>query len=317
MANILITGSSGFIGRVLTKTLFENHKVYGIDIVHPKYNGGYMNSYLVLDYASIVNKETIRNFILRHNIDTVVHLAAISNITDCETFPKECSRVNVAGTQLLIDTMKDAGVNNIIFASSAAVYGNYHKAITENILLNPINIYGMSKMDGEVLIANSKLNYMNLRFFNVCGTDKNCTLGEDMFPSHIISKAVKHSIYNSTFTLNGNTYNTSDGTCVRDYIDVQDVCNVMKTIIENSLYKNEAINVGSGKGISNLQILKAIEKETKNGLSWVVGSKRTGDPDFLVANTEKYDIMVPYILQHTNLIDIIKNTETWYRKVSV
>ena len=188
--------------------------------------------------------------------------------------------------------MSDHNVKFIIFSSSAAVYGNVKKTpITEDFTIRPHNVYGSTKYISEEIIKNfseaKKINFWNLRYFNVAGADGELEIGENHKPeTHLIPLLIEAIIKKKKFNLYGNNYNTNDGTCIRDFIHVEDIAYAhilaLKKLFKNKL--NQSINLGSGIGYSVKQIVVETEKQLNTKAKIQINSRRIGDPEKLTAS---------------------------------
>jgi len=215
---------------------------------------------------------------------------------------------NVLGTYNLLESMSINKIKFIVFSSSAAIYGNVKKTpITENFNLKPENVYGSTKLIGEEIIKNfsdaKKINFCNLRYFNVGGADSEMEIGENHKPeTHLIPLLIEAIIRKKQFNLYGNNYNTKDGTCIRDYVHVEDIANAhilaLKKILK--LEVNDSINLGSGIGYSVKQIIKETEKQLKSKTNIKINPRRNDDPEKLTAS-----------------IKLAKKKINWYPKKSI
>lgn len=242
--NILITGHKGYIGSALMRVLSQTahiNKVVGYDIV---------------DGDDILDYNRLRDVMIVNKPDIVIHLAAISSISSCNSNPKQAFMTNGKGTKNVLDAMKEAGCDHIIYASTSSVYGNNYNTLTETTPLNPFSVYGLSKLVGEHAICNHfdyKQNhggYLIYRMFNVAGTsgfsdiDSKVTGGYDRLFGALES---------GNITIYGDDYPTFDGTCERDYISLIDVCNAYIRGINLLACKfnvREVVNICSGHSIS-------------------------------------------------------------------
>jgi len=292
---LLITGGAGYIGSVLTAYFIDNgHEVVilddlttgsAIDVRASFINGG------ILDKPKLLNA--------LNKVDAVIHCAAKSLVEESVSNPKQYSQVNTAGTHLLLEAMIESGVDKIIFSSTAAVYGDSSvQPISENADVNPINPYGQSKFAAEQVISefSSKgIAAITFRYFNVAGSYKNSKgelfIENHQDETHLIPKILKNTIengLNSKVEIYGNDFPTKDGSCVRDYLHVQDLAHAHLLAIDKlEEGVSKVFNLGSGVGYSVFEVLSEIEKVVGVKLNKVSSPARAGDPVVLLAAIDK------------------------------
>lgn len=254
MKKILITGSSGYIGQHLVKVLKNIYNLEGIDKIY--------NTNLKLNVIDINDL----NYQIEDNYDTVIHLAALVNVGESVNNPTAYYQTNVFGT---INILKNVKFNNFIFASTGAAEQLYSP-------------YGISKKAAEEIVTeycttNNK-PFTIFRFYNVIGQDGFDPSNPDGLFFNLI-KAVK----TKEFSLYGNTYNTLDGTCIRDYVHVNEVCHAIKLAIETPSLTVE--NLGHGKGYSVLEIVEKFKKANNVDFKIIIKDKRNGDLERSVLST--------------------------------
>jgi UDP-glucose 4-epimerase len=216
---------------------------------------------------------------------------------------------------------KDAGVQRIVYSSSAATYGDGHAVFDESITNKPVSPYGRTKMIGEWIIEDYCRAYgmsaVALRYFNVCGADLDGEFGQRSKPSHIISVGITRAIQGESITINGDDFATEDGTCERDYVHVVDVAraNIAALVADVDVFS--AVNIGSGKGYSNLQIVEAINRYTNRRLFFNVGPARAGDPARLVCDNSRAQKLLNWQPEHSDLKTIIETAAAWHERNSV
>ena len=256
---IFITGSAGYIGHHLVK-FFKKKKfqVYGCDLKIKNRNN---NNFIKSDFSS----DRVIRFIKSKNINHIIHLAALTEIKKDRNYSIRCNRVNYLQSKIFYQKIYKNKIflKNFIFASSAAVYGKSENIrIKENHSTKPISMYGKSKLKFERYLLDNKKNFVNnlfiCRFFNVVGGDLLKIKKKNSLFNYIF-KSIKNR---KNFYINGRNYNTSDGTTVRDYIDVDILSKFINCLI-NKKTKNikKVYNVGSGIGLSILEILKYLSSE--------------------------------------------------------
>lgn len=319
--NILVTGGAGYIGSHTVKELIkQKHKVivyddlsYGHQQAIPK------NAYFVAGNLSEVNK--LDKLLKKEKIQAVIHFAGFIQVGESVKNPAKYFYNNVCLGTILLDLMAQNNIHYLIFSSSAGVYGNPKKIpISETDPTNPINTYGKTKLMFEQILESfsiaHKINYCALRYFNASGANADGAIGEDHHPeTHIIPLIIKSALENKPFTIFGNDYKTPDGTCIRDYIHVDDLAdahikalNLIKTKSKNFIF-----NLGLGKGFSNLELVKTVEKISKKKIKIVYGARRPGDPDKLIANPAKAHKELHWQPRYKTIDSIIKTAYHWHK----
>lgn len=323
----LIIGGAGYIGSHTTYELIEKgNEVVILDnfssgsknLVHPKaklYNGD-LKDKKILDVIFEENEK----------IEIIINFAASIIVNESVSKPLKYYLNNTFSTMVLLEAMKKYHKKFLIFSSTAAVYGlKTDKPILEEDELNPINPYGKSKLMSEIMIQDfaksNKINFAILRYFNVAGARQDNAIG--LFPkeghkiTHLIP-AISSFVFdeaNNSLNIYGDDYETRDGTCVRDYVHVQDLAKAHHLAAEY-IFKNKEdliLNVGSKKGFSVLEVIKMFEKLLNKTIKYKISKRREGDPPFLVANSEK-------ILKKLNfkndfdLENIVKTELAWRKK---
>ena len=310
---IIVTGASGYIGSQLCKEISKSNENYLIALDRNQLRHNYYNEKHLGEFQNFFSKN------LFSGIDCVIHLAGSSLISPSMKDPRKYYENNVmASIQLLNECIRN-NVKNFIFASSASVYGNNNKQICkEDDLCVPLSPYARSKYMVENIINDYtnayKLNAVCLRLFNVAGADRDLEFGPSQHSTHIISRLIKSTLKSESFTLNGNNYKTRDGSCIRDYIHVEDVA---KGILKASQFviKNQGFNlfnIGEGNGFSNLEIIKSIKINTPLKPNILVGPPRTEDASILIADTKLSNDNLCWHT-HFGLEEIIKTSYEWYK----
>ncbi len=310
MIKILITGSSGYIGNALSLYLKKDFVIKGLD----KNNSGNFKS----EKIDLLNFKKLDRFIKSYQPNIVIHLAAQS-LVDENINKKKYFLNNVVATKNLIFCLKKNKINNLIFSSTAAVYKYKNIPLKERDILKPVSSYAKTKKECEKLIKKSNLNYIILRFFNVCSSLKinNKIVGELHKPeTHIIPTIVYKSFFKSKIYIYGNTYKTKDGTCVRDYIHIHDICSAIKKCIikmKNVNQIKEIINIGSQSKTTNLEILNLVKKITKSSLSYEFTGNRKGDIAYLSCSVAKAKKILNWKPINSKIEKIIKDEIVWVK----
>ena len=259
-------------------------------------------------------------------IDAVIHFAALAYVGESVERPLDYWRTNLGGTLSLLTAMESAGVRRLIFSSTCATYGIPDAAaipIEESCPQHPINPYGAAKLAAERAIAdhqNSILRgggdfaYAALRYFNVIGSDPRGSIGEDHRPeSHLVPSCLLAILgRRDSLCIMGDDYPTNDGTCVRDFVDVGDLCEAHLAAL-HALTAREALmlNVGTGRGHSVLEVLQACERVCGHAVPAVRGSRRAGDPPKLVSNPAQIQRILHWSPAVATLDESISNAWRW------
>lgn len=304
----LITGGAGYLGSHLAKTLKKaGWKVVGLG--HKRHT---LNPYFdMMHYADIRDQDALHDLFGRIKFDVVVHLAARIEAGISFQEPTEFYSVNTGGTCNLINVMSKHGVKNLVFSSTAAVYKAKNSPILESDEKFNNSPYGNSKLCAEQAIEASGLNYVIFRYFNLTGADPDGEFGEAHEPeTHLIPRLIENL---NNFQLNGNDYNTPDGTCIRDYVHVSDVAeahiNAANYLLEGN--KSITMNLGTGRGHSILEMITALESITNQKVNYTVTPRRSGDADSLVADTTIAKKVLNYSPKY-DIVDILKTAYEWH-----
>lgn len=306
--NILVTGGAGYIGSIVVKSLIsQGYEVIVVDNLS-KGKKELVDSKAKFYGIDLTDKNALNEIFNENKIKAVIHIAGYKSVEESMENPEKYSD-NITGTKNLLDSMVKHKVKKIIFSSSAAVYGlPTENVVTENSPLTPINVYGMTKVECEKLLEeyNRKLgvNYISLRYFNVAGDGGLNYIDPDaknIFP--IIMEVITGK--RDKFTIFGNDYNTKDGTCVRDYIDVNDL--VEAHILALKTNYTGIINLGSGKGFSVQEVVDAFISASGKGFKYEFGSKRKGDPDILIASNKRAKDILSWTPKK-DINDMVKST---------
>jgi UDP-glucose 4-epimerase len=293
---VLITGGRGYIGMNLTHFLLsEGFKVHNLDMLQTSPFGPLPRDVVqtVLDLTDGTATQELEKSLRKLNKNaTVIHLAGLKSVEESFSKEFEYRETNFEATRYLIEAMKRSGLSRLIFASTAAIYGDIKdpEPISENVQTTPISPYAQSKIDAERIIRTAHdewgLNYSTLRFFNVAGSILPNLIeysGKNLIP--IILRAMKAEV---SFNVFGDKFDTKDGSAVRDYIHIEDLCNAHLKVIEKLKTQSIGeINVGSGKGYSVFEIIHTLEQLSGKKIKYKVESARAGDAPAVVADITK------------------------------
>jgi len=294
---LLITGGAGFIGSVLTAYLLDHgYEVVVVDDLSTGHSKA-LDSRASLIQASILDKPALVAALV--GINTVIHCAARSLVEESVSSPELYHQVNTEGTRVLLEAMNEADVLNIIFSSTAAVYGDSKiQPILESGEINPVNPYGKSKIASERLISASCSNgfaAITFRYFNVAGSYQSSIgqlhVEDHKNETHLIPKIMKNYIKNKEkiqVEIYGDSWPTKDGSCIRDYLHVADLAHAHLLALDAlKVGKNQVFNLGSGSGYSVFEVINEIENVVEGKFSKVVTPNRPGDPPALLADIDK------------------------------
>lgn len=319
--NILVTGGAGYIGshtvRMLRK-MGKNVVVY--DSLATGHRDSVKNEIFVK--GDIFDSELLQDTIKRYSIDSVVHFAAYSLVGESMEKPEKYYHNNVVGTLNLLDVMLKNNVKKLVFSSTAAVYGEPESIpIPEDISKKPTNVYGRTKLMMENVMEDYSrvlgLKYIALRYFNACGADEAGDIGEDHNPeSHLIPLVLKTCLGKiDSIKIYGDDYPTKDGTCIRDYIHVNDLAEAHILALE-ALYdgkKSSAYNLGNGSGFTVKEIIKAAEEVTGIIIKKEVVERRAGDPAVLIASSDKISKELNWKPKYRDINSIIETAWRWHK----
>ncbi len=291
---VLITGGCGYIGsHVVKQLLAEGEKVIVLDHLAQGHTSAIEHDSLT--FGSYGGSSILRRLFKTYDIDTVIHLGASACVPDSVINPRKYYHNNVANTLVLLDNMVEHGVKRMIFSSSAAVYGDIDHPATEDDALTPMNPYGWTKMMIEQVLADYEVAYdlkhISFRYFCAAGAHPDGTIGEHHNPeNHLIPNVIRTLLEQQpTFRLYGNEWNTPDGTCIRDFVHVCDIANAhiagLKALRAGD--KSDVYNLGSQRGYSVLEIIRALERLTGLTVPIEYCDARPGDPPKLIADTCK------------------------------
>lgn len=325
---ILVTGGAGYVGSHCVLALLE--KEYEV-IIFDNLSTGHIETintlkkYGKLSFikGDLLNESDLNQLFLSNKIDAVIHFAALSQVGESVINPIKYYRNNVVGTLNLLDAMINNDVKQIVFSSTAATYGEpKYIPIDENHPQEPINPYGQTKLMIEHIMDDYDKAYglksVRLRYFNVAGADAKTRIGERHNPeTHLIPNILKSAFENAkTFEIYGSDYNTKDGTCVRDYINVEDL--VQAHLLALEYLKNGGctnfFNLGTKEGNTVKEVFNLCEKITKQKIPVTIKSKREGDPAKLVADTSKVKKILGWLPTKT-LENNIKSAYQWECKL--
>lgn len=323
---VLVTGGAGYIGSHVVKALGETgYEVLTYDNLSSGNRWAVLYGNIVV--ADMADKDALSRVMHDFSPDAVMHFAASIVVHESVVYPLKYYRNNTANTLNLIEVMEECGINRFIFSSTAAVYGIPEEVpVKEDAPMNPINPYGSSKMMTELFLrdiafASSDFRYVSLRYFNVAGANKDHRIGQAYKEStHLITRALKTAKGEfEKLQIFGTDYQTPDGTCIRDYIHVDDLANAhllaLKHLVENG--ESEIFNCGYGYGYSVREVVDTAKKVTGINFKVEETARRQGDPPALVADCSKIKQRLNWHPQYDDLEYIIKTAWEWEKKYHI
>ncbi len=318
---VLVTGGAGYIG---------SHCCRALDaagyrpVVYDNFSTGH-RSFVAgsLVTGDLRDSARLAQAFARHDIAAVMHFAASSLVGESVADPQKYYMNNLAGTLSLLDAMREAGCDRLVFSSSGAVYGNADsKALPESYPCEPINPYGTSKWMIERILADYRrahgLGSFALRYFNASGADASGGIGEKRdHETHLIPRAMMAlQGHVRDFAVFGDDYDTPDGTAIRDYVHVTDLAAAhvaaLKLLMQG--HAGSACNLGTGTGVSVHEILSAIAAETGREVPYVIKPRRAGDPACLVADPTAARATLQFRPVHSDLATIVRTAWAWHQK---
>lgn len=319
--SILVLGGAGYIGSHAVYQLIDEQKeIVVIDnlqtghrqAVHPKatfYEG------------DIRNRQFLRSVFEKEHIEAVIHFAASSLVGESMTNPLHYYDNNVYGTQILLEVMTEFNVDYIVFSSTAATYGEPEQVpITEKMTTKPTSTYGETKLAMEKMMKWTEqahnIKFVSLRYFNVAGARESGEIGEDHDPeTHLIPIILQTALgQRDVITIFGDDYDTPDGTCIRDYIHVDDLIEahlLALNYLQNG-GQSDIFNLGSSQGFSVKEIIDTARKVTRKEIPSKIGKRRPGDPSTLIASSEKAQEILSWNPTHTSIKNIITDAWNWH-----
>jgi len=316
---VLVTGGAGYIGSHVVQQLGEaGYEVIVYDNLSTGFPWAVLSGSLVVGDLSDQGK--LDEVFSDHQFDAVLHFAANIVVPESISDPLKYYRNNTANTLSLVETCKRHDVNKFVFSSTAAVYGIPDcDSVTEADRLAPINPYGFSKMMSERILmdyaAVSDLNYVILRYFNVAGADHLGRLGQAMpEATHLIKVACEAALAKRPgMSIFGDDYPTPDGSCVRDYIHVEDLASAHLDALTYLNQNNDSLtlNCGYGHGFSVNEVIETVKKISGKDFPVTQSGRRAGDPPCLIADNTKIKAMLGWQPRYADINTIVKTAFSW------
>lgn len=318
---VLVCGGAGYIGSNMVAMLAQS----GFEpVVFDNLSKGYKEAISGFEFVEgdLADYELISQTLKKYKIEAVMHFAALIEVGESVEQPIRYYGNNVCNTHVLLSAMEKAGVDKFVFSSTAAVYGiPEHVPITEDCPREPINPYGQTKLAVERMCRwqsrAGKLSYAALRYFNACGAGGNGRFGESHRPeSHLIPLIIQAAMgKRDAIEIYGTDYETKDGTCVRDYIHVEDLCAAHLLTLNKLGENNEIIcNLGNGKGYSVREVIDAVRRVSGKDFKVIESPRRAGDPTILTADATKAKSELGWKIKFGELEEIVATAWQWHNE---
>ena len=324
MKNILLTGGAGYIGSHVANLLIDQG--YDLTIIDSLITG---NKTLINPKAKFINCDIadlkyISEILINKKFDIVMHFAGLIRVDESVKEPEKYNEFNFEKAKIFLDTCFKHGLKKVIFSSTASVYGNPIKNnVSENEDLNPLNPYAETKLKLENFIINKskseEISYIILRYFNVAGADEKLRSGLiSKYSTHLIKIASEVAVgKRDEIIINGDDYETKDGTAVRDYIHVSDLADIhlisAKYLLEQK--QSNIFNCGYGNGYSVKEVINTYNKILNKKIKFKIGPRRPGDSKMVVADPSKFNKTLNWKPKFKNLEYILKTAYEWEKKL--
>ena len=320
---ILVTGGAGYVGsHAVLALLDKGMDVVVLDNLSTGHRDLVGNATLVV--GDLTDKSFVESVFEKFPIEGVFHFAAKSIVPESMETPDTYYRNNIIGTINLLSTMKNHDVDKLVFSSTAAIYGEPDQIpITEESPKKPQNVYGHTKLFIEEILKQYfrayALKSVSLRYFNAAGADPEGRAGEDHNPeTHLLPIAFNVALgKRKEFTIFGNDYPTTDGTCIRDFIHVSDLAEAHLLAfekLESGELSCHSFNLGSEKGYSVNQIVQTVKDITGRDFPVTYGERRAGDPAILIASSQQAHEKLQWRPKYSNLESIVSTAWMWHKK---
>lgn len=315
---VLLTGGAGYVGSACLRWLLKaGHDAIAFDDLSEGNAAAVPEERLVV--GSIEDRTALEKVLSDHQIETVMHFAAVASVPDSIAQPEHYWRINVLGTKNLLDAMRAQGISTLLFSSTASTYAfDNPMPIVENARLDPQVPYGTTKLSAERMIADYgrayDMGYTFLRYFNASGADPDGEFGEDRRQeSHLIPLVLQAATgRRECVYIFGDDWDTRDGSCVRDYVHTDDLGQAHQLAMESLRPGQGRIyNVATGTGTTVWEVLRACEEVVGREIPHQVAPRREGDPAALVASSEKLRNELGWQPRHEDVKDIVASAWAW------
>ncbi len=318
--NVLVTGGAGYVGSVVVEVLLrEEFSVAVVDSLVEGHRAAVPGDIPFIE-ADIADRDIMKKTFAEHNIDAVIHMAGETLVSKSMTHPEDYFVNNVSKGIELLEAMRETGVRRIIFSSTAALFGNPEfTPITEDHPTNPINAYGRSKLMFEQMLqwyyTAHGLNHICLRYFNAAGATADH--GEDhMVETHLIPIVLQTALgRRDHLDIFGTDYETRDGTCIRDYMHVEDLAMAhVEALRRMDEIGPRKLNLGNGGGYSVREVIEAAREVTGQPVPVREAERRAGDPAVLVASSEQTRRLLGIRPRYPGIIQIVESAWKWHSR---
>jgi UDP-glucose 4-epimerase len=317
--HVLVTGGAGYIGsHAVRRLLAAGHEVTVYDNLSQGHRGAVPGDRLVV--GNLHERERLTALMRERHVEAVMHFAALTLVGESVVDPRKYYENNVGGSLSLFSAMRDAEVRRCVFSSTAAVYGEPDTVpISENAPLAPVNPYGFTKLAIERALTDFSHAYgwgvAALRYFNAAGASESGDIGEDHTPeSHLIPLVLQVALgQREAIQVFGDDYPTPDGTCVRDYIHVDDLAAAHVLALERLAdHETLAVNLGVGRGYSVREVIDACRRITGREIAERQAPRRAGDPPSLVADSSRAQAVLDWTPLSSDLDTIVRSAWRWH-----
>ncbi len=318
--NVLVVGGAGYIGSHAVRKLKDaGHHVLVYDNLSRGHREAVPDGLLI--EGELTDTATLTRVLTEHGIEAVMHFAAFALVNESVNDPALYYQNNVVATLSLLEAMRLADVKKFVFSSTTATYGEPDQVpISEDTPQRPINPYGFTKLVIEQALADYAeaygMGYAALRYFNAAGAHPDGTIGEDHEPeTHLIPIVLQVALgQRDSITIFGNDYQTSDGTCVRDYVHVNDLADAhLKALDKIRPSTGICLNLGTGRGTSVREIIDACREVTGHAIPEKIGQRREGDPSELVADASRAQDQLGWKPQYVDVRSIVETAWRWHQ----
>ena len=322
---ILVTGGAGYVGSFTVRELLAaGHEVVVLDDLRQGHPDALPEGLLV--QGDIADSALLGRLISERHIEGVIHFAASASVAESVAQPGTYYRNNLAGTLTLLEAMVERGVSRLVFSSTCAVYGESDRMpLTEEDPIAPASPYAFTKLAIERMIQDfaraHPLGYVLLRYFNAAGASADGSLGEDHRPeTHLIPNVIHRALgMGDALEIYGDDYSTPDGTCIRDYVHVEDLARAHELAVRACPAPGQrpagaVYNAGTGTGHSVLEVMHAIERATEKSVPHRIAPRRPGDAARLVASPERLRRELGWEPRYADLDSIVATAWEWHRR---
>lgn len=316
---ILVVGGAGYVGSHCVRNLARTgYEAWVYDNLSQGHRGAVAADRLIV--GDLHDTQLLRSVLAENRIEAVFHFAARATVGESVTRPDLYYRTNVTGTLDLLDAMVATGVRKIVFSSTCAVFGITEEPISEKLPKKPISPYGFTKLVIEQALADYAaafgLEAAVLRYFNACGAADDASIGEDHVPeSHLIPLVLQVALgQRQNIRVFGTDYPTPDGTCIRDYVHVDDLADAHSKVLQRTEPgKLVDFNLGTGVGVSVREVIDAARRVTGKPIEAIEDARRPGDPARLMGDPAKAEKILGWKARYTDIEAVIRSAWEWHR----